>query len=65
MTARRRLDLEMVRRGLVSGRTQTIHSWNDRPGSTEPALWHHDLLRQDGSAFESDEIEEFRRLTSM
>ena len=51
--------------GLVSGRTQTMHSWNDRPGSPEPALWHHDLLRQDGSAFDSNEIDEFKRLTSM
>ena len=51
--------------GLVSGRTQTIHSWNDRPGSPEPALWHHDLLKQDGSAFDRSEIEEFRRQTAI
>lgn len=51
--------------GLVSGRTQTIHSWSDRPGSPEPVLWHHDLLRSDGSAFDTNEIEEFKRLTAV
>ncbi len=48
--------------GLVSGRTQTIHSWGDRPGSPAPELWHHDLLHPDGSAFDADEVETFRRL---
>lgn len=50
--------------GLVSGRTQTIHSWTDRPGSSPPALWHHDLLHPDGSAYSDSEIEVIKRLTT-
>jgi hypothetical protein len=50
--------------GLVSGRTQTIHSWTDRPGSSPPALWHHDLLHPDGSAYSDGEIEVIKRLTT-
>ena len=46
--------------GLVSGRTQTIHGWGDRPGTPEPEVWHHDVLRPDGSAFDDDEIEAIR-----
>jgi hypothetical protein len=47
----------------VSGRTQTIHRWTDRPGSEAPQIWHHDLLRADGSAFDDGEIELMQRLT--
>jgi len=50
--------------GLVSGRTQTVHPWGDRPGAPEPAVWHHDLLHPDGSAFDDREIELFKRLTA-
>jgi len=50
--------------GLVSGRTQTIHRWTDRPGSEAPKIWHHDLLRADGSAFDDREIELMQRLTA-
>jgi hypothetical protein len=50
--------------GLVSGRTQTIHRWTDRPGSDAPKVWHHDLLRADGSAFDDREIELMQRLTA-
>ncbi len=49
--------------GLVSGRTQTIHGWGDRPGTPEPEVWHHDVLRADGSPFDADEVETIRRLT--
>jgi hypothetical protein len=49
--------------GLVAGKTQTIHGWNDRPGTPEPAVWHHDVLRTDGSAYDPGEVETIRRLT--
>jgi hypothetical protein len=49
--------------GLVSGRTQTIHGWTDRPGTPEPELWHHDLLRPDGTPFDAAEIETIHGLT--
>ena len=50
--------------GLVSGRTQTIHNWSDRPGTPPPKRWHHDLLHPDGTAYDSEEIEILRRLTA-
>ena len=50
--------------GLVSGRTQTIHHWTDRPGSPPPALWHHDLLHPDGSPYNDSEIEVMKHLTT-
>lgn len=49
--------------GLVSGRTQTIHGWGDRPGTPEPEVWHHDVLRPDGTPFDEGEVEVIRRLT--
>jgi hypothetical protein len=49
--------------GLVAGKTQTIHGWNDRPGTPEPAVWHHDVLRPDGTPYDEREVEALRRLT--
>jgi len=49
--------------GLVSGRTQTIHSWGDRPGTPEPELWHHDVFRGDGTPFDIREVEAVRKAT--
>jgi len=49
--------------GLVSGRTQTIHPWRDRPGAPEPKIWHHDVFRPDGTPFDASEVETIRRLT--
>jgi len=49
--------------GLVSGKTQTIHGWNDLPGTPEPEVWHHDVLRRDGTPYDEGEVETIRRLT--
>lgn len=49
--------------GLVSGRTQTIFGWEDRPGTPEPEIWHHDVLRADGEPFDPREVEVLRMLT--
>jgi len=50
--------------GLVAGRTQTIHRWRDQPGTPTPELWHHDLLHRDGSPFDQEEVDTFRKLTA-
>ena len=50
--------------GLVSGRTQTIHSWQDRPGTPAPEIWHHDILHPDGSPYDPRETEQLKRLTT-
>jgi hypothetical protein len=51
--------------GLVAGRSQTIHPWTSwvRPGRSEPDPWFHDLLRDDGTANDSDEVARLRRAT--
>jgi hypothetical protein len=49
--------------GLVAGKTNTIYSWQDRGGAAEPAVWFHDILRPDGTAFDPREVELIRRIT--
>ncbi|MEM7624619.1 MAG: 1,4-beta-xylanase [Planctomycetota bacterium] len=52
--------------GLVAGRSNTIYPWHtwDTPAEPpEPEVWHHDLLRPDGSAFDDREAALFRELT--
>lgn len=49
--------------GLVSGKTQTIYTWEDRPGGAEPNIWFHDIFRKDGTPFSSKEIQFIREVT--
>jgi len=51
--------------GLVSGKTQTIYPWKswDSTFTTEPDVWHHDILRTDGTAYDSSEIYLIKKLT--
>lgn len=49
--------------GLVAGKTNTIFPWGSKEGSPEPKIWHHDLLRVDGSPFDPAEAQLFRKLT--
>jgi hypothetical protein len=42
--------------GLVAGRTQTFYPWGSPKGAPEPKVWHHDVLRRDGSPFDPAEI---------
>ena len=48
--------------GLVAGRTQTYLPWESRAGDPAPALWQHDLLHADGTAYRDDEVAVFRRV---
>lgn len=49
--------------GLVSGKTHTIYPWGSKPNAPEPKVWFHDLLRKDGTPFDSKEASLFRQLT--
>jgi len=42
--------------GLVAGRTQTYYPWGSPKGAPEPTVWHHDVLRKDGTPFDPGEI---------
>jgi hypothetical protein len=46
--------------GLVAGRTQTYMPWGSKKGDPMPALWQHDILRADGTAFDAKELEAIR-----
>ncbi len=43
--------------GMVAGRTQTYFPWGSPKGAPEPKLWHHDILRKDGTPFKAREVE--------
>ncbi len=49
--------------GLVSGKNQTIYGWEHRGGTEEPAVWHHDILRADGTPYDAGETYLIRQLT--
>ena len=49
--------------GFVAGRTQTFFPWGSKPGSPEPALWFHDILRRDGTPYRDHEAATIRYVT--
>jgi hypothetical protein len=51
--------------GLVDGKTQTIYPWSSwtKPFAAEPAVWHHDIFRRDGTPFDEAELKVIRALT--
>lgn len=51
--------------GLVAGKIQTQYPWSSwrRKFTAEPEVWHHDVLRPDGTPFREAEVELIRTLT--
>lgn len=50
--------------GLVTGKTNTKYAWDTPvPDGSEPELWFHDILRQDGTAYKGDELQLILDLT--
>jgi hypothetical protein len=51
--------------GFVAGKTQTIYPWDSwqKPYDAEPAVWFHDILRADGTAYDPKEVDYIRSLT--
>lgn len=41
----------------------TYYPWGSKPGSPEPKVWHHDILRRDGTPFNTEETVLIRQLT--
>jgi hypothetical protein len=52
--------------GFVNGKSQTIYPWDswDKPYTSEPAVWFHDIFRPDGQPYDPKETELIRKLTS-
>ena len=50
--------------GFVSGKTNTIYAWDTpMPDGSEPKLWFHDIFRQDGTPYKTEEIDLIKSLT--
>lgn len=51
--------------GLVDGKTQTAFPWDSwkRRYTGEPALWHHEIFRADGTPYRASETDYIRSLT--
>lgn len=51
--------------GFVSGKTNTIYPWKswDSTFTEEPKIWHHDILRQDGTPFSMEETDFIKQLS--
>jgi hypothetical protein len=52
--------------GFVSGKTNTIYPWIswDSTFTSEPEIWHHDILRRDGTPYSQIEVDFIKELTS-
>jgi hypothetical protein len=48
---------------LVAGKMITDYPWGSKPGSPEPKVWHHDILRGDGTSFNPRETALIRQAT--
>ena len=51
--------------GFVNGKSQTIYPWDswEKSYAGEPALWFHDIFRQDSTPYDAKEVELIRQLT--
>ncbi len=51
--------------GFVSGKTNTIYPWKswDSTFTEEPKIWHHDILRADGTPFSLEETDFIKQLS--
>jgi hypothetical protein len=47
--------------GLVAGRTQTYMHWGSKPGDPMPEVWQHDIFHEDGTLYDSEEIDLIRK----
>ncbi len=51
--------------GLVAGKTNTMYPWSSwrETFTAEPELWHHDILRKDGTPFKQEEVDFIKQVT--
>jgi hypothetical protein len=51
--------------GFVNGKSQTIYPWDswEKSYNAEPAVWFHDIFRQDGAPYDPKEVELIRHLS--
>jgi hypothetical protein len=50
--------------GFVSGKTNTIYAWDaPMPDGKEPAVWFHDIFRENGDPYDQKEVAIIKHLT--
>jgi hypothetical protein len=51
--------------GFVNGKTQTIYPWDSwtKTYTSEPTPWFHDILRRDGTPYDTNEVAYIKSLT--
>jgi hypothetical protein len=49
--------------GLVAGKGNFYFPWRSKPGTPEPMVWFHDILRPDGAPYDSNETALIKQLT--
>lgn len=60
----KRNNVAAINWGFVSGKTNTIFAWDEpKPDQKEPALWFHDIYRQDKTPFDQKEVDLIKKLT--
>ncbi|HZY82610.1 MAG TPA: endo-1,4-beta-xylanase [Cyclobacteriaceae bacterium] len=63
----KREKIGMINWGFVVGKTQTNLPWDSwrQPyvNGREPAVWHHEILKQDGTAYKQSEVDVIKKLT--
>ena len=52
--------------GFVAGKIQTQYPWSSWNGkfTAEPKIWHHDVLRPDGTSYDKSEVDLIKSLTN-
>ncbi len=53
--------------GFVAGKTQTQYPWSswDKEFTEEPEVWHHEILRKDGTPYSEEEVKLIKELTGV
>jgi len=49
--------------GLVAGKGNFYYPWGSKQGAPEPKIWHHDILRSDGTPYDPQETAFIKQLT--
>ena len=63
----KRYNVAMINWGFVDGKTQTRLPWDswERPYTLQqPPVWHHDVLRSDGTPYRPHEIDLIKMLSA-
>ena len=51
--------------GLVAGKTNTMYAWDTpMPQGGEPALWFHEVFRNDGTPYKQEEVDLIKKLNN-